>query len=88
MQDREGERERRQREGGNPLRGNARRDDTASPRRVRARGDENGVQGETGEDAQGGPMGLCVIDEAVIATGLHSTPRYCQQTMHIHRPYK
>lgn len=40
------------------------------------------------EMEQGGPVGLYVIDEAVIATGLHSTPRYCHQTMHIHRPYK
>lgn len=64
------------------------RDDTAGPRRVGARGDESGARGEGDEGAQGGPMGLCVIDEAVIATGLHSTPRYCHQTMHIHRPYK
>lgn len=46
-------------------------------------GEEHGEKGEMG--AQGEPVGLYVIDEAVIATGLHSTPRYCHQTMHIHR---
>jgi len=53
-----------------------------------ARGVMRAGYGMSDEDAQDGPMGLCVIDEAVIATGLHSTPRYCHQTMHIHRPYK
>lgn len=61
----------------------------------RERGDESGERGtrvEHGEKGevgpQGEPVGLYVIDEAVIATGLHSTPRYCHQTMHIHRSYK
>lgn len=63
-------------------------------RRVRERGDESGERGTWGRaehderGAEGGPLGLYVIDEAVIATGLHSTPRYCHETMHIHRPYK
>lgn len=84
------------------MRENARRalrDDTAGP--LSARGvmrAENGERariehGEKGEMGRREPhrvslVGLYVIDEAVIATGLHSTPRYCHQTMHIHRSYK
>lgn len=99
---RERERGEERSEWDNTMRENARRalrDDTAGP--LRERGDdgsgERGMWVEHGRkggrwggrrEAQGEPVGLYVIDEAVIATGLHSTPRYCHQTMHIHRSYK